>query len=458
MAILDLASVTRSLKKLLEKNINLTYFGGDEDVTVTPKAPDKVGAEMNTLSVFLYHVSEDPYYKNVEGPGKGGRNIARTPMALCLYYILTPHHEVAESEDNELTLQTLMGYALKTLHDYPIITEDTQIGGDPVLQGDMAENHNSMQIILRPVTPEEALAFWGSEDQQTARLAAYYEVRVIMLEPDEPETVAAPVLSLGTYLYQLGTPHLEATQSDLPFVLPSSAGGTTQLVALTPARASADVGENPPHNRIVLTGHNLASGKSRQLWLRSAAFTEVVDGPLPLDLAITNNTINGWALSVGDDRLVLDLHHTLYYLDEDEVEQNIALLPGIYTALLRVRVSERMVGDALVPITNDSNEIPLVVIPRIDSYTVDGGANKIDVTIVETFDLTTLGLELRLYVDGQAYVKDTGTGTAGEFEVIDGTTLRFNALFDVEADGEHPIRLVVNGAESAPYWIETAAP
>jgi hypothetical protein len=269
MAILDLASVTRSLKKLLEENINQNLFSEapPPGVLVTAQAPDKVGSVENTISLFLYHVSEDPHFKNFEGPGIGGRNIARTPMALSLYYIVTPCHDTS-SEDDPLTQQSLMGYALKTLHDYPIITDDTTVGEVVILQGDMVENDNVLQVILRPLTPEDALAFWGSEDQQTARLAAYYEVRVIMLEPDEPTNIAGPVLSLGTYLFQLGTPHLEKTQSELPFTLPTSGGGTSQVAEVTPARAAGDTGETPPHNRIVLLGHNLAGGKSRQLWLR----------------------------------------------------------------------------------------------------------------------------------------------------------------------------------------------
>lgn len=456
MALLDLASVTRSFMKLLAENINQSYY--DElmpVVTVTAQAPDKVGAVDNTLSVFLYHVAEDPYYKNFEGPGSGDRNIARTPMALCLYYILTPHHEGGDPEDNPLFQQTLMGYALKTLHDYPIVTDDTTIGGVAILHEDMDDSHNPIQIILRPVGPEDALAFWGSEDQQTARLAAYYEVRVILLEPDEPTTVVAPVLSLGTYLYQLGTPHLQGSSSQLPFTLPTSAGGSSQLVTLTPARVSTDPGENPPHNQLELVGHNLAGGQARQLWLRNAAFTT---GPLPIDLALTNNTDNGWAMTVSDGKLVLDLSETLYYLDDNDDEQSITLLPGIYTTFLRVQMSERMVADQLVPITNDSNEIALVVIPRIASATPDGGTNKVDVSIVTTFELNEPTLELRLYVDGQAYTQNTGTAVAGEYEVLGETTLRFHALFDVEVTGEHPIRLVVNGAESAPYWVETSAP
>jgi hypothetical protein len=456
MAILDLSAVTSSLQKLLKVNLDETYFDGNNTVTVTPEPPEAVGSVTNTLSMFLYHVGEEAFYKNFEGPGNSARNIAETPMALCLYYILTPHHDTQTPQSDSLTQQKLMGYALKTLHDYSVVDDDTMIANQTILQGEMHGNYNTMQIILRPVTPEEAISFWGAEDQQTARLSAYYEVRVILLEPDDPPTVAGPVLSLGTYLYQLGTPHLDHSESALPFTLPSSGGGTAQLVEVTPARVSGDDGDDPPHNRLELTGSNLAIGQSRQLWLRGDAFT-TVGGSLPVDLSLANNTDNGWALTVSDDKLVLDVFQTLYYLDSSAMQQNIALLPGIYTAFLRVTMQERVVGNALVPITNDSNEVALVVIPRIADDTPDNGTNKVDLTIVATFDLTLASLDIRLYVDGEGYTEVAGTLVAGEYEILTATTLRFHARFTVNADAEHAARLIVNGAESAPYWIETTA-
>jgi hypothetical protein len=176
---------------------------------------------------------------------------------------------------------------------------------------------------------------------------------------------------------------------------------------------------------------------------------------LPIDLSLAGNA--DWALTVNDDKLVLDVDKTLSYLDEG-VEVEIPLLPGIYTAFLRVRMGDRIVGGEIVPITNDSNEVPLVIIPRIASDNPGIVAEKVDVTIVATFDLELADLELRLYVDGKAYTKATGTANDLEYEILSPTTLRFHADFAVDADGEHPIRLVVNGAESAPYWVETTAP
>lgn len=456
MALLNLSSVTSSLKKLLEDNINKTFLGGGTTVTVTPEPPDKVGSVMNKISLFCYHVTEEAYYKNFEGQGSGGRNIARTPMALCLYYIVTPHHESLEPEIDPLTQQTLMGYALKTMHDYAIIYDSTQIDSQTILQGDMYANDNPLQIVMRPVSPEDSLSFWGAEDQQTSRLSAYYEVRVVLLEPDEPTTLVAPVLSLGTYLYQLGTPHLAHSASALAFTLPSNAGGVTQIAEVTPARVSGDVGADPLHNRFEFVGHNLAGATPRQLWLRNQALTAAVGGPLPIDLSITDNTDNGWALTVSDDLLELDIYKALIYLDSGGAEQSVDLLPGIYTAFLRVTMRERIVGGVLVPVTVDSNEVAITIIPRIDGDAQDAVLNKVTLTLVDTFTLNLVGLDVRLYVDGEAYSAVANTDDPGEYEITGPSTLIFHALFDVDTDGEHAVRLIVNGAESAPYWIETS--
>lgn len=455
MALLDLSLVTSSLKKLLVDNINKAFYGGGNTVTVTPEPPDKVGAVTNKISLYMYHVAEEAHYKNFEGPGTGERNVARTPMALCLYYILTAHHESPSPETDPLTQQTLMGYALKTMHDYALIHDGTTVFGAPILQGAMSGNDNPIQVILRPVSAEDAVSFWGAEDQQTARLSAYYEVRVVLLEPDEPATLAAPVLSLGTYLYQLGTPHIERSSCELPFTLPASAGGATLTPEVTPARVTTEVSLDPAVNRVVLTGNNLSGPQPRELWLSSEQLAGV-GGERPVNLSLLDNTTNGWALAVSDDALTLDLSGTLYYLDSGGNQQSVALLPGIYAAFLRVTMAQRFVGDALVSNTNDSNQVAFAIVPRIASVDVDVPvAGKVTVTIVDTFALNDVDVTIKLYVDGQAYTEVAGTVNDGEYEITTPTTVVFNAIFATNAAGDHPIRLMANGVESPPYWIET---
>src|SRR5919108_6017809 len=116
MALINLFKVTRTLTDLLTQNITQDIdpsLAGLLNVTAIP--PEKVENPSNTLSLHLYHIAEDPYYKNVLGPGSDVPNVAKAPMALSLFYILTAHHETNSVFDAEIQ-QKLMGYALKTFH------------------------------------------------------------------------------------------------------------------------------------------------------------------------------------------------------------------------------------------------------------------------------------------------------------------------------------------------------
>lgn len=469
MALLDLSLVTTALLKLLADNIN-KVIDTNAGVTVTSESPDSVGTVLKTLSLYMYHLGEEAQYKNIVGAGNDPRNIARAPMGLCLYYVLTAHHTGTEPGNDALVQQKLMGYALKTLHDYPLVFDGTKIDGQSILST-LVGSDNPLQIILRPVAPEESVSFWSAEDSKTARLSAYYEVRVILLEPEEPTSVPAPVLNLGTYLYQLGATHLDCTRSELAFDLPAGAGGDTQTLTVSPARACVVAS----HNRLTLLGTNLTLGMSRQLWLRTPRWTAIgspagTGGPIPIDLSITDNQIAGWALSVQPDQLILDIGAALTFVNDLADETPIAVFPGIYTAFLRVVINERIVYGQVEAFTVDSNEVPLVIIPRITGAVPNEPDNRITLTLVEfTVDFgdgTVNELDIQLIVDGKAYRRENfdlnveedpefdPAVNDGLFETDSSTTLTFQALFDVGVAGEHPCRVIVNGAESAPFWIE----
>src|SRR4029077_17820728 len=94
MAFGNLADVTSSLIVLLEAYVNghLQQALGP-DVLVLPVRPDRIDPGLqNRLSLHLYHITEDPYYKNAAGQGNDPPNVAKAPMSMCLFYILTAHH------------------------------------------------------------------------------------------------------------------------------------------------------------------------------------------------------------------------------------------------------------------------------------------------------------------------------------------------------------------------------
>ena len=185
MPLADLSLVTRSLRTLLDLNVRRLMGGLPPGaIAVTTQPPEEVGAATNTLNLHLYHVAEDPHVRNAPRPAANARNDARPPMALRLFYILTAHH-AQNSDSDALTQQRLMSFALRTMHDYPVIGDgiavDAGAGPEPVLDAALRGADNSFQVMLRSLPPEDTIAFWSAVDRQTARLSAYYEVRTVLL-------------------------------------------------------------------------------------------------------------------------------------------------------------------------------------------------------------------------------------------------------------------------------------
>lgn len=466
MAVLDLSQVTSTLTTLLRRNINEHLQPAGPTVTVVPTVPNLVppGAQ-NTLSFHLYHVSEDPHYRNVAGEGNDAPNVAKAPMGLNLYYLLTSHHSGSDDANNDaLTQQRLMGLALKTFHDIPVVTDHTAILGVPVLPDTLRGSENSIQVIMRQITPEEAVQFWSSEDQQMTRLSAYYEVRVVFLVPEEPASMPGIVLHLGAYLIQTGAPVLSATESQVPFTLPPSYGGGSQVITASPGRAILDdrpvaPGVPPPeHRRFDLLGTALSAGIGRTIVLRHARWTHADPSlsEIVLDLAANPD----WALSVSSERLGVEFRSALNYLDANGAPQTETLWPGLYTVELRAELSREDIAGHPKNLIAASNQVPFTVAPRVTGHSVAGGLIQVD--LGPEIDLTLLTEaydDVQVTLDGIVYL-ETATNppaNAGEwFRQANGVLVNPAAGIDlIPATPEvHAFRLIINGAETAPHFIE----
>ena len=401
-------------------------------------------------------MSEEVYYKNIPGAGNDTPNVAKNPLALCLYFILTAHHESNSADLDPFTQQHLLGLALKTLHDYPVITDNTVVNGAamPLLAAQGLDgNDNSLQIIMRPISPEDALSFWATEEQQTARLSAYFEVRVIMLEPERPRTMPGIVHALGTFVVNIGSPFLQRSRSVVSFSLPPSTGfAEAQRIEATPARVSTDLGDPSfPNNRLSLVGTNLTIGKSRTLIWKNALWDSQGFQTVTIDPTVDPT----WSLDVRSERIEVDIAPTI---TPDGVT-TLTVFPGVYRASLRVVKDEEVILNHLKQINDCSNEVSLLVSPRVVSHTPPGVDNRITVNLAPTFDLTQPELDVELVVAGQIYERGflavppaVSADNDGRFEVAT-NSVAFQPLFAVAVTGEHPLRLIVNGAESQPFWI-----
>ena len=190
MSVLNLYRVTDTLARLLAFNVRLLMPQGGipSDVDVTTTRPELVTGEQPRLNLHLYHAAETHYHAKVPGLGAGTPTFTPQPLALALSYVVTAHHDV-DGSPSAREEQLLLGLAMKTLHDYPMIDDSLTIpatDGTPqaVMPDDLVGGDNRFDITLQPVAAEDAVAFWAAEQKSTVQLAAYYEVRTVVFDAE----------------------------------------------------------------------------------------------------------------------------------------------------------------------------------------------------------------------------------------------------------------------------------
>jgi hypothetical protein len=451
----DLSDVTNTLTQLLTLNIG-TVIGHTVNVVATP--PDRVGTSVtNTLSLYLYHVRETAATQNLPGPGSDLPNIATAPLGMDLFYVLTAHQHTDETFD-ALMEQRLMGYALKTFHDYPVVTDNTTVANTFLINGAERGRGNRLDIELRKIDSEHAFAIWTTGERQFTRLAAYYQVGLVMLDPEPPRRMPGIVVSLGASVTPFGSTVLTGSRSSLSFDLPLSVGGGTQTIDAQPARPFL-VAAPGPLSQLSLVGQNLTLGLGRRLVLRNARWQQLAPPAdmVPLDLAL--NTANGWTATFPPDRIDLQIGTQITFSPPDgSPNRTIPLFPGSYAARLEITVDQQVAAGRLRRSVSTSNEVTFGVAPRITGHTVNGPAQTISIAIDPAFAVDVTApqpLDLKVAIDGETYQRDdVGPPSAGHFQPLVNSIL-IAASFDVTVPGLHSLRLLVDGVDAQPYWIAT---
>lgn len=468
MPLSDLSRVTEVLTETLRLNITQRIdpsLAGVLNVTSLP--PERAEGEANTVNLYMYHLVEDQQRRNLPGNRSDRAPVATKPMTLVLYYILTTHHSV-QSQFDTITEQRLMGYALKTLHDFAIIGDESEIAGVRLLPQDLRDRRNELEISFRHVEPEEAVSYWSAEQSSTTRLSAYLDVRYALLEPDPPQRLPGIVLSLGAFVVDIQSPQIAASRSVLEFTLPAIAGGGPQAIESSPGRVGVPIPALPVSNRLTLVGSNLASGQSRQILLsnprwrvRAPALPQV-----PIDLSLAANAAGEWAVDVRANAVDVTLDTSLEAALPGGGTATLPVEPGIYAASIHTVKASAIQFGRLKEITDRSNAISFVVIPRVVGVSVVNAAERrIRIDLHGSVDLTPPAgpdlpgaLDILVVVDSVSYAEHDPTAPAATFDIGEflpnGSTVDVRLQFDPTAPGTYPVRVIVEGAESQPFWFE----
>jgi hypothetical protein len=165
----DIGMVSESLRNLLVAEMTTV-----PPVGVTILAPDETGGDRR-VNMFLYRVVENAAFKNNDWQVKRGEatRIVPPPLALNLYYLLTPYAQNDPLTGNA-TAHELLGEAMRVFHERAVVPQSALVPG---LRG-AAEQ---IKIMLHPLDPDELGRIW-STFSQPFRLSVMYEVSVVQLK------------------------------------------------------------------------------------------------------------------------------------------------------------------------------------------------------------------------------------------------------------------------------------
>ncbi len=441
MPVNDLSLVTTTLLRLLKARIDPLWaaFFPPSPPNPLPPAINYTGTGSanlsgdNALSFFMYHVTEDPHFKNQPPVFRDFPPVRFTPMGLQLHYqLMAQTLDIGGGDPNPAVLraQRLFGLALKTLHDYPSLDKTTQIDGSFIFPPSIQGSDNVFRITLKNLTSSEVSSFWTPGDQ-SIRLAAYYEVSTAFLESDSPRVRIQRVLRYGVQLFVNGAPRLDNSRSAVRFRLPGETSDRTAEVQ--PAEASQG-------DDFFLDGTDL-TGDSTTLQIRKTSWSE------PQEVGAD------WGVTAGPVSIVARIGNSA---------GSQTIVPGFYTAAARVTRNRVMPDGSLRSFAQESNQVPFTVAPLITNPAFNIVATAVGPQQIVTIDgglfqhPEVAAVNVRVFVGSEpVLLEPTASLTPGHFEIVSTTQLRFRfPLAGVVAGSVLPLRVQVNGAESAPRWVQ----
>lgn len=127
------------------------------------------------VNLYLYQVLENPFAKNQPWKSTNKERQQYPPLALNLYYLLTPY------STEPLDSHELLGESMKIFYDNSIM-------GQNRLPEALRLTVEQLSISLCPLKIEELTRIWNAL-QSPYRLSAAYEVKIVLVESDRCKTI-----------------------------------------------------------------------------------------------------------------------------------------------------------------------------------------------------------------------------------------------------------------------------
>jgi len=169
-----IADVGNTLKKLLWENIKNDAKVNkiiEAEANITLESPAEMQTDSNKkLSLYLYRIVENQFLKNQEIPNNDPKKIESNPLAIDLFYLITPATNLREQD------HILLGKVMQVFHDHAVVrglilTGDTLAGSDVQLR-----------LVFYSLPFEEIIQLWQSFSEKSFHLSVCYQVTPIRID------------------------------------------------------------------------------------------------------------------------------------------------------------------------------------------------------------------------------------------------------------------------------------
>lgn len=210
---LAVATVTETLRQLLDKAVSRDISGGARATSVRPAGTDKSlmeGLPDLGVNVYLYQISFNAERRNSDLPNRrpDGSLMQRPKVALDLNYLLTFY-----GDEKQLEPQRVLGSVISALHSYPVLTHSQIRNAVPAMDildsSDLAEETELVKFTPLPLSLEEMHNLWSGFFQAPYTLSTAYQASVVFIEGKETPQESLPVQRFSINAGVLRQPFIE---------------------------------------------------------------------------------------------------------------------------------------------------------------------------------------------------------------------------------------------------------
>lgn len=212
---LAIATVTTALQQLLQEEVGRDIPG----VQVTTVRPENSGSAVAgaSINIYLYQATPNAAWRNADLRTRRpkGDLTKQAQAALDLHYLFTFY-----GNEQALEPQRLMGSAIRTLVDHPLLTSDmieesiTHSSVTILEQSTLGEQIQQVKFIPTTITTEDLSRIWSVFFQVPYALSFAYQATAILIQGGKSGQAALPVRSRSNNVF-LGRPVLERVEHRL---------------------------------------------------------------------------------------------------------------------------------------------------------------------------------------------------------------------------------------------------